>query len=117
MRNRMLFIILCIGLLSAIGTGCFAAEKCVGRYCEPERPICPESVGDVTIPFDMPIWPTLLKTEFNVLPWVSLGKASVCFPGSCSSWEIPCPKFSLKPLPMWIPWLRPLDVEVEDDCR
>jgi hypothetical protein len=84
------------------------------RVCVPDRPIPPESVGPIGIPFDVPIWPTLLKTEFNILPWVSLGKASVCIPGTGASVEFPAPCFSLKPIPIWIPWLRPLDVECRD---
>jgi hypothetical protein len=81
--------------------------------CPPERPIPPESVGSIGLPFDVPIWPTLLKTEFHVLPWVTVGKASVCVPGTCWAVEFPAPCFSLKAIPVWIPWLRPLDV----DCR
>jgi len=81
------------------------------RPCPPERPIPPESVGSIGLPFDIPIWPTLLKTEFHVLPWVSLGRASVCIPGTCWAVEFPAPCLSLKPIPVWIPWLRPLDVD------
>jgi hypothetical protein len=83
------------------------------RFCVPERPIPPESLGPTPIPFDVPVWPTLLKTEFHILPWVSLGKASVCLPGTCWALEFPAPCFSLKPIPVWIPWLRPLDLECQ----
>ena len=85
------------------------------RPCIPDRPVPPESVGPIGLPFDIPIWPTLLKTEFHILPWVSFGKASVCIPGTCKSVEIPAPCLSLKPIPIWIPWLRPLDVDCKDN--
>jgi hypothetical protein len=45
------------------------------------------------------------------MPWVNLGKAAVCLPYSGKAIEIPVPVFSLKPIPLWIPWLRPLDIE------
>jgi hypothetical protein len=67
-------------------------------------------VGSIGVPFDVPIWPTLLKTEFNILPWVNFGVATVCLPYG-KSFQIPAPCFSLKPIPIWIPWLRPLDTE------
>jgi hypothetical protein len=86
----------------------------VPRPCLPDRPIPPETVGPMSLPFDIPVWPTILKTEFHVLPWVSLGKASVCLPYCSWAIEIPAPNFSLKPIPLWIPWLRPLDVEGKD---
>ena len=86
----------------------------VARPCVPERPIPPESVGSISLPFDVPIWPTLLKTEFNILPWLSFGKASICLPGSCKAIQFPAPYLSLKPIPIWIPWLRPLDIDVRD---
>jgi hypothetical protein len=103
------------GLLVLIMCVSVSAWDTVPRYCPPERCIPPESVGEVDIPFDVPIWPTLLKTEFHVLPWVKWGKASVCIPGVCKALEFSCPSFSLKALPVWIPWLRPLDVECEDE--
>jgi len=62
------------------------------------------------IPFDVPIWPTLIRTEFHILPWVSLGRANICFPGG-KSVCLPVPCLSLKPVPVWFPWLRPLDAE------
>lgn len=107
----MVILALCCFSLSA---NVLAADS-PPRPCPPERCIPPESVGEVGIPFDVPIWPTLLKTEFNVLPWVSWGKASVCIPGTCKALEFSCPKFSLKSIPVWIPWLRPLDVECDDE--
>jgi len=84
------------------------------RPCYPDRPIPPETVGPISIPFDLPVWPTLLKTEFHIFPWISLGKASVCIPGTCKAIEFPAPCLSLKPIPVWFPWLRPLDVECKD---
>ena len=111
-------IVLCAVLLVAvlaIPSMC-AAGACAPRMCEPDRPIPPESVGPMSLPFDVPVWPTLLKTEFHILPWVSLGKASICIPGTCTSIEIPAPCISLKPIPIWIPWLRPLDVECTSEA-
>jgi hypothetical protein len=70
-------------------------------------------VGDVTVPFDVPVWPTIVKTEFHIMPWVKLGKASVCIPGTCKALEFTCPTVTLKAIPVWFPWLRPLDVEME----
>ncbi len=100
------------------GTCSMALAGVVTRPCVPDRPIPPESLGGISVPFDLPIWPTLLKTEFHILPWVSFGKASVCIPGTCKAIEFPAPCLSLKPVPIWIPWLRPLDVECCDnpDC-
>lgn len=86
----------------------------VPRPCIPDPGIPAESLGPLSIPFDVPVWPTLLKTEVHIVPWVSLGTVSICLPGSCKSWDIPFPSFSLKPLPLWFPWLRPLDVEFKD---
>jgi hypothetical protein len=91
------------------------AADCGPRPCPPDPGIPPESIGGVGIPFDVPIWPVLLKTEFHILPWVKLGKASVCIPGTSKAIEFTCPNFSLKPIPIWIPWLRPLDVECKDN--
>jgi len=96
-------------MLVVICTASIAAAGSPGP-CIPERPIPPESVGSIGVPFDVPIWPTLLKTEFNILPWVNFGVATVCLPYG-KSFQIPAPCFSLKPIPIWIPWLRPLDTE------
>jgi hypothetical protein len=85
------------------------------RDCPPERCIPPETIGDAEVPFDVPIWPTIVKTEFHILPWVKWGKASVCIPGTRRALEFSCPSFSLKAIPVWIPWLRPLDVECKDE--
>jgi hypothetical protein len=84
------------------------------RPCLPDRPVPPETIGCLSLPFDIPIWPTLIKTEFHILPWLSLSKVSVCLPGSCKAIEfrVPCP--SLKPIPVWFPWLRPLDAECKN---
>jgi hypothetical protein len=111
-------VIITIGVLFLIGAPvCSFAGDFATRQCLPDRPIPPETVGPISIPFEFPIWPTLLKTEFHVLPWISLGKASVCIPGTCKAIEFPAPCLSLKPIPIWIPWLRPLDVECKDsDC-
>ncbi|HMK35944.1 MAG TPA: hypothetical protein VK463_12800 [Desulfomonilaceae bacterium] len=101
-------------MLLAVAPIAFAADPCV-RGCAPDRPIPPESVGSLSLPFDLPIWPTLIKTEFHILPWISLGKASVCLPGSTKAIEFPALSLSLKPVPVWFPWLRPLDVECKDN--
>lgn len=81
------------------------------RVCVPDRPVPPETVGPISVPFDIPIWPTIVRTELNIMPWISFGKASICLPGTCRSIEFPAPCLSLKPIPVWFPWLRPLDVE------
>ncbi|MDQ7781972.1 MAG: hypothetical protein RDU20_03770 [Desulfomonilaceae bacterium] len=81
------------------------------RPCVPDRPLPPETVGSISVPFDVPIWPTLVKTEFHILPWISFGKASVCIPGTNKAIEFSAPCLSLKPVPVWFPWLRPLDVD------
>lgn len=113
-------IVLCVVLLltAAIVPTSYAASVCAPRTCVPDRPIPPESVGPMPLPFDVPVWPTLLKTEFHIMPWLTFGKASICIPGTCTSVNIPAPCFSLKPIPVWIPWLRPLDVECtsKSDC-
>jgi len=101
-------IAMCVVVMGA--THSFS-DSCNPRACLPEHPIPPESVGSIPVPFDLPIWPTLIKTEFHILPWVTFGKASICLPGTCRSVEIPAPCFSLKPVPFWFPWLRPLDAE------
>jgi len=90
------------------------AADCGPRPCLQDIPIPPGSIGPVSVPFDVPIWPTLLKTEFHILPWVSFGRASICIPGTACALEIPAPCLSLKPIPIWIPWLRPLDAECKD---
>jgi len=100
-------------LLAGMPSGA-SAQNCGPRPCVPDRPIPPESVGSIGLPFDIPIWPTLLKTEFNILPWVSLGKVSVCIPGTGKSVEFTAPCLSLKAIPVWIPWLRPVDAECQD---
>lgn len=82
------------------------------RPCLTDPPTPPESVGSLSLPFDVPIWPTIVKTEFHILPWISFGKASVCIPGTCKSVEFPAPSLSLKPIPVWFPWLRPVDSEI-----
>jgi hypothetical protein len=87
------------------------ALDCGPRVCVPERPIPPETVGPIGIPFDLPVWPTIIKTEFNIIPWMSFKRVSICLPGSCKAIVCPAPCFSLKPLPVWFPWLRPVDVE------
>jgi hypothetical protein len=105
-------------LVIALGTSSLAGEPCA-RPCVPDRPIPPESVGPVSVPFDVPVWPTLIKTEFHILPWISFGKASVCLPGTCKTIEFPAPCLSMKPIPVWFPWLRPLGVECKENelCR
>ena len=110
---RVAAILVLTMLLLAVGVSCFAAEAGY-RTCVPDRPIPPESVGPVEVPFDLPIWPTLIKTEFNILPWVTMGTASVCVPGTGKTIEFPAPCFSLKPIPVWFPWLRPVDVECQE---
>ena len=109
-KVRFAFVLVLIAVCVSGASFCFGAG-CYPRPCVPDRPVPPESVGPINVPFDVPIWPTLLKTEFNIIPWVSFGKASVCLPGTCTAIEFPCPSLSLKPLPVWFPWLRPLDVE------
>jgi hypothetical protein len=110
-RCVILFAVL-VCAYGAVGPAAVNAADCVGRPCLPDRPIPPESLGSIGLPFDVPIWPTLLKTEFQILPWVNFGKASVCLPYSGKSIDLPVPLFSLKPIPVWIPWLRPLDIEM-----
>jgi hypothetical protein len=110
---RVAVILMLAMLLPAVALPCFAGEAGY-RTCVPDRPIPPESVGPISVPFDFPIWPTLIKTEFNILPWVSIGRASVCIPCTCKTIEFPAPCFSLKPIPVWFPWLRPLDVECQE---
>jgi hypothetical protein len=105
------FLILCVG-----GPVWSQAGPCGPRVCVPDRPIPPESVGSISVPFDVPIWPTLLKTEFNILPWINFGRVSVCLPGTGRSIQFPAPHLSLKPIPIWIPWLRPLDAEFDKRC-
>lgn len=107
-------------LVSAVvvGSSVFAVAGAPGpRPCLPDIPIPAESVGSLGLPFDVPIWPTIVKTEFHILPWVSFGKASVCIPGTCTSIEFPAPSLSLKPIPVWFPWLRPVDSEIVNEPR
>jgi hypothetical protein len=115
---RVAVLLVLMILAMGVALPCSAGEAGY-RTCVPDRPIPPESVGPISIPFDLPIWPTIVKTEFNILPWVSLGTASVCIPGTCKTIEFPAPCLSLKPIPVWFPWLRPLDAECKDSefCR
>jgi hypothetical protein len=110
----MAAVVVCTLLLAGMPVSSSALDGCP-RSCVPDRPIPPESVGPMSLPFDVPVWPTLLKTEFHILPWVSLGKVSVCLPGTSKAIEFPAPCLSLKPIPVWIPWLRPLDTECKDN--
>jgi hypothetical protein len=110
--RRAAYVVLVLALI-AMPLSSFGGD-CGPRPCLPDRPIPPESVGPMSIPFDLPVWPTILKTEFHVLPWVNLGTASVCLPYTAWAIEFPAPCFSLKPIPVWIPWLRPLDAECKD---
>jgi hypothetical protein len=109
---RTAFLLVLSLLLLVVASSSYAGDPYA--RCAPDRPIPPESVGPVSVPFDLPIWPTLIKTEFHILPWVSFGKASVCLPGG-KHVEVPAPCLSLKPVPVWFPWLRPLDVECKDN--
>jgi hypothetical protein len=111
MRVHKIIIVLFVSaVVLAVPLHCDSAE-CIPRICVPDRPVPPESVGPIPIPFDIPVWPTIIRTEFNILPWVTFGKASICLPGTCRSIDIPAPCLSLKPVPFWFPWLRPLDAE------
>jgi hypothetical protein len=111
--KRLLSVLVVVFACCAIGSACFAAD-CGGRPCYQDPPLPPESVGPMSLPFDVPIWPTLVKTEFHILPWISLGTASICIPGTSKAIEIPAPCLSLKPIPFWFPWLRPIDSECQD---
>jgi hypothetical protein len=111
-------------ILAIVLTLCSAhiafGNDCVPGRCVPDRPIPPESVGSIGVPFDLPVWPTIVKTEFHILPWLSFGKASICLPGCSKPIDVPAPCLSMKPIPVWFPWLRPLDVECKDKastCR
>jgi hypothetical protein len=86
----------------------------VPRSCLPDSAPPAESMGPLSVPLDIPICPTLVKTEFHIFPWVSLGTASICIPGTGKSIAIPAPCFSLKPVPVWFPWFRPIDAECTD---
>lgn len=115
MRVSSLVVAILVSAL-VIGAAAFASAGAPGpRPCLPDPPIPPESVGSISLPFDVPIWPTLVKTEFHILPWISFGKASVCLPGTCRSIEFPTPSLSLKPVPVWFPWLRPVDAEIVNE--
>lgn len=114
MKSRVLFILFVAVLVAALVPVTLHAGRCGSRPCLPDDPIPPESIGPVSVPFDIPVWPTLLKTEFLILPWVSFGKSSVCIPGTSLAVEFFAPCVSLKPIPIWIPWLRPLDAECKD---
>ncbi|MDQ1238136.1 MAG: hypothetical protein QG577_320 [Thermodesulfobacteriota bacterium] len=109
--SRFLVVMVCVSVLGGLGGSVCFADQCGPRVCLPDRPIPPESVGPIPIPFDVPIWPTLIRTEFHILPWISFGKASICLPYACKPVELPMPCLSLKPVPFWFPWLRPLDAE------
>lgn len=115
MRARLVPVLVLIGALAVcpVAEG-LAAGPCGPSPCVPERCIPPETIGGISVPFDVPIWPTLLKTEFHIMPWVSMGCTRVCIPYTGKTVEIPAPCFSLKAVPVWIPWLRPLDVECAD---
>jgi hypothetical protein len=104
--GALVVMILCIG-----GSVFGQAAPCGPGPCVPERPIPPESVGTISLPFDVPVWPTLLKTEFNIMPWLNFDRIRVCLPMTGRTIEFPAPHLSLKPIPIWIPWLRPLDAE------
>ncbi|MEW6351273.1 MAG: hypothetical protein AB1646_19640 [Thermodesulfobacteriota bacterium] len=111
--RRVAIWVVCVA--AVLGASFAFAGADASRPCYPDRPVPPETLGGISVPFEFPIWPTLLKTEFHILPWVSFGRASVCIPGTCKAIEFPAPSLSLKPVPIWIPWLRPLDVECADD--
>jgi len=114
MKISLFSLLLIVALSFVILAPSGYAGPCGPRPCIPERPVPPETVGPVSIPIDVPIWPTLLKTEFHILPWINLGKVSICIPGTGRAIEIPAPRLSLKPIPVWIPWLRPLDAQWND---
>lgn len=114
MKRWRLRIAVVFALCCAIAPLCYAACIPDSTKHTPERPIPPESVGGVSVPFDVPVWPTILKTEFHVLPWISFGTASITIPGTGKCIDIPSPCLSLKAIPVWIPWLRPLDAECND---
>ena len=111
--KKLSWVLVVVLACFAASSLCFGAD-CGGRPCYTDRPVPPESVGPMSLPFDVPIWPTLIKTEFHILPWISLGKASVCIPGTSKAIEFPAPCLSLKPIPFWLPWLRPIDAECKD---
>ncbi|MDD3471752.1 MAG: hypothetical protein PHS86_03125 [Syntrophaceae bacterium] len=111
-RLRRIMVVTLV-LLFIGQTFCLAGTS-LPRPCLPDKPLPPETVGPMAIPFDLPVWPTLIKTEFHILPWVSLGTFSVCLPGCSQAYEFKAPCLSLKPIPIWFPWLRPLDAECKD---
>ena len=108
--SRLAVVVMLMCAVSFTPSFCLGGGDITGR-CLPDMPVPADTVGPVSLPFDIPIWPTIVKTEFNILPWVSFGKASICIPGTCKAVVVPAPCFSLKPIPVWFPWLRPLDVE------
>lgn len=116
-RRSIIYTIALIILL--VSAPCTWAADYVksGQPCVPDRPVPPESVGGIGIPFDLPIWPTIIKTEFHILPWVSFGKANICLPGCSKPISIPAPCLSMKPIPVWFPWLRPLDIECNSPAK
>jgi hypothetical protein len=110
------FRLACVVLIVALAAAALPVSSVAGdcappRVCAPDPCIPPESVGGIGVPFDLPIWPTIIKTEFHIFPWLSFSKASVCIPGSCKAIEFPAPCLTLKPIPVWFPWLRPLCIE------
>jgi hypothetical protein len=110
MKTRNVVVILLAALmLFILGSPCLSGEG--PSQCLPDRPIPPETVGSMSLPFDVPVWPTLVKTEFHILPWVSLSKAQVCIPWTGKAIQFTAPCLSLKPIPVWFPWLRPIDAE------
>ncbi|MFH0959201.1 MAG: hypothetical protein V1897_10905 [Pseudomonadota bacterium] len=118
-NNIKLTVVLMLIFSMGFSALAYCGANCLPRQCLPDRPVPPETIGSLSIPFDLPIWPTMIKTEFHILPWVSLNKFSVCLPGRCKAIEFRAPCLSLKPIPVWFPWLRPLDAECKDSeiCR
>lgn len=104
--TALICALMCLSVSSFAGGG--------APVCIPDPPVPPETVGPISMPFDVPIWPTIVKTEFNILPWVSFGKATICIPGTCKAIQLPAPCLSLKPIPVWFPWLRPLDIDCSE---
>ncbi|MGO8821487.1 MAG: hypothetical protein ACLPVO_01295 [Desulfomonilaceae bacterium] len=109
-----LIVFLALAFSLGIVSLALCADCSPARRCVPDCPVPPESIGCMSLPFDIPIWPTMIKTEFHILPWVSLSKFSVCLPGRCQALEFRFPCLSLKPVPVWFPWLKPLDAECKN---
>jgi len=108
---RALAVFFIVVMTAVVPFYAFAADNCSPRQCLPERPVPPETLGGIGVPFDVPVYPTIVKTEFHILPWVNFGKCSICLPYCSKPIEIPAPCFSLQPVPVWFPWLRPVDSE------